>query len=160
MTTQETLTGQFDESESLKLLKTEQETQLRQALTAVGLRPKHTAFWVALLAHHVAVGDQVLRWSANRIAKDSFVKRSIKSVRDARKLLCNLGLIEFVPIKSIDGGDDLKAMRLDRVAIAAAADGRPIATRTNLQGESHPEEQSESHPVRLGESRGENSERL
>ena len=69
-------------------------------------------------------------------------------------------MIEFVPIKSIDGGDDLKAIRLDRVAIAAAADGRPIATRTNLQGENHPEEQSESHPVRLGESRGENSERL
>ena len=164
MAIQETLTGQFDEGESLAKLKDEQRWRLEQALAVVGLRPKHTAYRVAMLVHHVAVGDQVLRWSATRIADDNFVNRSVRSVRAARKQLAELGLVEFVLIKSIDGGDDLKAMRLERATIAAAADGQPIATRQSLQAETHPEDQGEkqdeSQPEKRGERRGENSGRL
>ena len=128
---QTTMNGQFDESEAKERLTVHQRDELESALTACGYRYTHTAWLLAIFIHHVATGDGILRRSPKRLAADKRFKPKERSIRMARQSLADAGIIDLIEVKNHDGGDDLKAMRINRVNVRILASGERLPKKEN-----------------------------
>lgn len=166
--TQLNMRGTFDESEAkallaknqkeeldthlaaCELISAQQKEELEAALTSCGYRYKHTTWKLAILIHHMAKGDGILRRSAKWLDADPHFKAKERSIREARQKLFEDGIIDIIELKSLDGGADLKAMKLNRTNVRKLAAGESVKVDAdqNLQGASHPARQGASHPAR------------